>query len=326
MKPILSLCIPTYNRMDTLKETIDSILVQIDSNIVIDIFVSDNASTDNTQGIVEQYQKHSPFIRYQKNLNNVGFDGNIVNCIKCAIGEYIWFVSDDDILLKGTLKRVIEEIVLHKPTILYLNHQSFATNVNNETRPKAPLEDKIYSDGKEYFLKTGLGFISALILKLDMAKHNYQYGINCLFGAAHIEIASRIALKECGPFQYLGSLPVMARVPQALSDDYFTCHRLNVDKLYLKLEFEGLLDHSVISAHLENVMLDRAASILHRKCIGNHNMLIKQKDDIIGIYGKYRNFYLCMFPILIVPRWLIIVPYAILHKIITTVRKFRYEY
>jgi glycosyltransferase involved in cell wall biosynthesis len=56
MKPKLSICIPTYNRAQTLRETIDSILPQILGNFNIEILISDNASTDDTPSIVCEYQ------------------------------------------------------------------------------------------------------------------------------------------------------------------------------------------------------------------------------------------------------------------------------
>jgi glycosyltransferase involved in cell wall biosynthesis len=298
--------------------------MQIGANIEVDILISDNASTDNTQEIVDQYQQYSPFIRYHRNPENIGFDGNIVICIKYARGEYIWFLSDDDILLKGTLERVIKEITTHNPTIIYLNHAPFLKDPNKRMKSMSNTEDKIYNDGKEYFLKCGLGFISALILKSDIAKKYYHYGINCLFGEAHIEIASRIALEESGPFLYLGSLSISAKIPAILSDDYFTCYRLNVDKLYKKLEIEGLLDANTVRLHFRNVIKDRAASILHNKCIGNHRKLVEQKDEIVKLYGEHKMFYLYIYPFIVMPRWLLIPPYVILRQFVRKIRKLKH--
>lgn len=322
MKPKLSICIPTFNRADTLKEALDSVLIQLEGNIKIDLLICDNASSDNTQEIVNQYQRHFPIIRYHRNPENIGFDGNIVNCIKYAQGEYVWFLSDDDILLKGTLERVIKEITAHNPTIIYLNHATFLKDPNKQIKHTYNKKDEIYNNGKEYFLKCNLGFISALILKSDIAAKYYHYGINCLFGQAHIEITYRLALKESGPFLYLGSLSVSARIPAILSDDYFTCHRLNVDKLYKNLEMEGLLDANTVKLHFREVIKDRAASILHHKCVGNHRKFDEQKDEIVKLYGEYKVlFYLYIYPVMVIPRWLLKPPYDILRKCVRKIRK-----
>ena len=76
-KPLLSICIPTYNRAEFLKDALDSILRQINENNKdkVEICISDNASEDNTEELVEEYQKKSPIpIIYHKNEKNMGAD------------------------------------------------------------------------------------------------------------------------------------------------------------------------------------------------------------------------------------------------------------
>ena len=55
----LSICIPTYNRAEYLKEALDSIIKQInDTNRdKVEICISDNASEDNTKELIENYRK-----------------------------------------------------------------------------------------------------------------------------------------------------------------------------------------------------------------------------------------------------------------------------
>lgn len=325
MRPKLSICIPTYNRADMLKEALDSVLMQLGGDIKADVLISDNASTDNTQEMVDQYQRRSPFIRYQRNPENIGFDGNIVSCIKHACGEYIWFLSDDDILLNGTLERVMEEIKTHNPTILYLNHTPFMNDSSKKMKPMNNTKDKSYYDGKEFFLNCGLGFISSLILRTDYAKEFSTYGVNSLYGEAHLEIASRIALKKNGPFIFLGSVSIAARLPSQLANDYFTCHRLNADKLYKKLEGEGLLDTSTVRLYLRNVInVKMLRAMLYNKCIGNHLKLAEQKDEILQLYGDHKIFYLYIYPFMVMPRWLLILPYVILRQFVRQIRRLKY--
>lgn len=51
--PLVSVVIPTYNRANIIKNTIDSVLNQTYKNI--EIIVVDDGSTDNTQAIVDSY-------------------------------------------------------------------------------------------------------------------------------------------------------------------------------------------------------------------------------------------------------------------------------
>ena len=52
-EPLVSICIPTYNRANIIKKAIDSALSQTYKNI--EVIVVDNASTDNTDEIVASY-------------------------------------------------------------------------------------------------------------------------------------------------------------------------------------------------------------------------------------------------------------------------------
>ena len=57
-QPILSICIPTYNRWYIIEKTINSVVMQDEfQNREVELIISDNASTDNTKSIVEQFQK-----------------------------------------------------------------------------------------------------------------------------------------------------------------------------------------------------------------------------------------------------------------------------
>ena len=74
-KPILSICIPTYNRENYLKKLLDSIVVQkdfIETNDV-EIVINDGPSRDNTEELVREYQeKYKGKIRYFRNTIAVG--------------------------------------------------------------------------------------------------------------------------------------------------------------------------------------------------------------------------------------------------------------
>lgn len=325
MKPKLSICIPTYNRAKTLREALDSILPQVSENPDIEIIISDNASTDDTIELVREYQHQYPIIRYSRNSDNLGFDGNIIACVELAHGQYISFVSDDDIVPSGTYYRLQKEISTHSPSIIYVNHHPFLNdNIENKMPSFHPHHDLVFADGREFFKFCGLGFISALTIRTVFAREFLKFGKQCLFGQAHLEIATRIALSQRGPFIFLGTISIAARVPSELSDDYVTCHALNVDKLYLKLGREGLLDKKSINHHLKSSIRHLPKKILYNKCIGNYESLRSQRNDLITTYGHYMSFYFYILPFLILPRWLLRPPYILLRSISHSLRHFKY--
>lgn len=92
-KPLVSICIPTYNVEHTIKESLLSVINQTYSNFVI--HVSDNASTDNTLSVVESFKDGRIVIHRHK--ENVGGEGNFNRCIQYAEGEYTAIFHADDI-------------------------------------------------------------------------------------------------------------------------------------------------------------------------------------------------------------------------------------
>ena len=62
-KPIVSIILPTYNRAWCIERAINSVLDQ--SNSDWELIIMDGASTDNTEEIIERYQKNSRII-YEK--------------------------------------------------------------------------------------------------------------------------------------------------------------------------------------------------------------------------------------------------------------------
>jgi abequosyltransferase len=58
-EPLLSICIPTYNREKYLKRLLDSIVCQKEFTDTddVEIVVDDGPSTDNTETMVKEYIK-----------------------------------------------------------------------------------------------------------------------------------------------------------------------------------------------------------------------------------------------------------------------------
>jgi glycosyltransferase involved in cell wall biosynthesis len=92
----VSIGLPTHNREAYLRRAIDSLLDQTYRDIVL--IISDNASTDGTQKICEEYAKKDNRVRYIRQKENIGQLGNATLMLHeiAAAAEYCLFVSDDD--------------------------------------------------------------------------------------------------------------------------------------------------------------------------------------------------------------------------------------
>lgn len=112
--PLISVCIPAYNRPHELSLLLDSIVRQNYDDC--EIVVSDDASpqADKIKEVVDNFIKQYPQARimYFKNEKNLGYDANIRSLFHKASGDYCLFMGDDDLLASGSLSKigkVIEE-------------------------------------------------------------------------------------------------------------------------------------------------------------------------------------------------------------------------
>lgn len=119
---LLSLSIPTYSRADRLEECLESIKIQFDINPnlqdMLEIVISDNASTDHTSVIAEKYKHVFKNFSYVINESNVGFDRNVLNVVKHSSGVYCWYIADDDVVVNGAIDYVVEKLKTNEYDII----------------------------------------------------------------------------------------------------------------------------------------------------------------------------------------------------------------
>lgn len=102
--PLVSVLIPAYNRPDTLRIAIDSVLEQTYPNI--EIIICDDSTDNRVHDMLISYLNLYPQIKYYKNPKNL-FLGNWHKCFDLASGEYINYLMDDDIFRKGKIEEMM---------------------------------------------------------------------------------------------------------------------------------------------------------------------------------------------------------------------------
>jgi len=96
---LVSVVIPSYNRANTVVETIESIVEQqgVGKEYDIEIVIGDDCSTENTRNVLEQYrQKYPDIIRLFFRKENLGLGANWAQCVKDCRGKYICNCDNDD--------------------------------------------------------------------------------------------------------------------------------------------------------------------------------------------------------------------------------------
>lgn len=93
---LISVIIPSYNRANTVGQTIESIISQqVDADI--EIVIGDDCSTDNAREVLTQYKKKYPdIIRLFFWEKNMGLGANWASCVKECKGKYICNCDNDD--------------------------------------------------------------------------------------------------------------------------------------------------------------------------------------------------------------------------------------
>lgn len=122
-KPILSVCLPTYNRAQLLKSALLALIPQINAlSPEVELLVSDNASTDETQDVIAWAATQMP-LRHRRNESNEGYYGNLYRLTgEMAQGEYVWVIGDDDLVRPDGLQRIVNALKAHPDTdFLFVN-------------------------------------------------------------------------------------------------------------------------------------------------------------------------------------------------------------
>jgi glycosyltransferase involved in cell wall biosynthesis len=96
--------IPTYNRQEMIRGTLESALAQeLDG---LEILVIDDQSTDRVLEIAASYD--DPRLRVIRNERNLGLFGNFNRCVELSRGALVRILCNDDRLTKGSIKREVE--------------------------------------------------------------------------------------------------------------------------------------------------------------------------------------------------------------------------
>lgn len=137
-RPLVSVIIPTYNRIHTLPVSIDSVLKQTYGNL--EIIIMDDASEDGTEEYVQSIADNR--IRYRKSSINMGPSTARNLGAQLATGEYLAFQDSDDEWLPDKLEKQME--LMLKDEELSLVYCEFGMYQEEELRIRIPFREVPY--------------------------------------------------------------------------------------------------------------------------------------------------------------------------------------
>ena len=171
---LLTIYIPSYNRANLLLKQLEAIN-NIKNKSKIRVVINDNCSTDiNGYKKVEEFCVKNNFI-YNRNKLNMGADANIFNgFLNSFDSKYIWILSDDDLLKKDAVEKIVTILEKNSLDILFFTHSKIDK-----------LEVKMWNQ-RDFFennIKTsdGAGLISYVIYKTDFIKNSIPIGFQYIY-------------------------------------------------------------------------------------------------------------------------------------------------
>jgi len=134
--PLVSIGLPVYNGENFLEESISSILNQTFKNF--ELIISDNASTDQTHSICQDFVNEDNRVFYYRNEDNLGAAYNFNKTFILSKGKYFKWSTYDDVLSPSNIEKCVDvlesqdNIVLCYPkSILIDEHGTFIEHYND---------------------------------------------------------------------------------------------------------------------------------------------------------------------------------------------------
>ena len=143
---MISVAIATCNGQAYLHQQLDSILNQ--TRLPDEVVISDDKSTDETLGIIEDFSKTAPFnVKVIRNSIRLGFEANFIQAAEHCAGEIIFFCDQDDVWSHRKVQTCLTEFQSDE-TVTIVIHSGKLIGTKNKHQPtRYPhiLKRKVYS-------------------------------------------------------------------------------------------------------------------------------------------------------------------------------------
>jgi glycosyltransferase involved in cell wall biosynthesis len=102
---LVTIAIPTYDRLEYLKEAVASARAQTYCDI--EVLIGDDGTSKAIKAWAESVTSIDSRVRYQRNERKLGLAGNWNTLADAARGEFIVIIGDDDRLLPNFVEKLV---------------------------------------------------------------------------------------------------------------------------------------------------------------------------------------------------------------------------
>lgn len=257
--PFFTIAIPTYNRLNYLKEAVNSILEQTfqDFEILIGQDITPNGLEPTISSWAIELSNSDSRVRYFSNERNLGLSGNWNKLVLNANGQYVIIIGDDDKLASGFLEKVALQIRANDADVAFTSQlfidsdgivQTELSEKLNEEYHRSELASGLLPDAISVVLKNSVPMSAAVIRKEWLIKHPFDPKLN----TPEFEVFLKIALAG-GRFVYINEPLAYYRVHlQSATSSGLTIHTLleNVIAIQVPKQYESL-KHEFVSTKIK---------------------------------------------------------------------------
>ena len=220
-EPFLSVCIPSYNRPDTLYRLLKSIDVTAAG---IEVVVAEDKAPkrDEVREAVQKFQGETELdVLYHENSENLGYDANLRECISVAHGKWVMYMGDDDVFISGKLSEYISFLKEHDELGYVLRSYKKRLLDGKEETFRYYDEKKFFDPGADAYISLFRKsvFISGFCFKRELALENitdifdgtllYQLYIQaeiCMnYPSAYYDVPFTMSIEDSNTVPYFGS-------------------------------------------------------------------------------------------------------------------------
>lgn len=232
----LTIIVPTYNRAAHLTRLLSALRSELQGlESLVEVLVSDNASTDSTPEVTTAAARDWPVLKIQRHDRNLGPDGNFLSCVPRVSTRYFWIIGDDDCPKRGVLAKVVRLLKERVPALVYM--QSEWVNPVLGPDQGETVEELVFSEldvitfAKE--LHIWFTFISGMVVDLERLKTVLKScPLERFNGTSLVQLGWVLPLlKTEGPFIYIKNRCVLATTDNSGGYAFLTVFCVNFPRI-----------------------------------------------------------------------------------------------
>jgi glycosyltransferase involved in cell wall biosynthesis len=290
---LISICIPTYNRLHYLQEAVASAQAQTHSNV--EIVIANDGDNGELHAWCTDLAGRDSRVRYQKNERRLGLAGNWNAVARLARGTFLVIIGDDDRLLPEFVAKLLR--FGREGTVLFSNHHVIDETGGRldgegaryaENYGRSVLSEGELSSPVEAVWRNSVPMSASLIRTVDVQRLGFKEDVN----TPEIELFARL-VQEGGRF-------------------FFTPEYLAEYRAHTGSATSSGLSVGVLARHLEQIAVPGDVETVKRAflegllvtSVGQH----LEKGDAAGARGFAKNRYY--------PSWWRRSPTVLLQKVV----------